>query len=151
MPTPFTQDDLFTIYRSTDDAIYRTYAYDVVLWEEAVEADGSHVVQPINADAAIDGGVYAITRQGIVTAVGVDVVGTSYDNGIYVYSTETISGNGEGLTVEIRYSSNIWTPGYAFVVEGGENYEIGDQVRVIGGSNDKILEITGVTQEEVNE
>jgi len=103
------------------------------------------------APGTIDGGVYATVREGIVTNVGIDVVGTCYDNGVITYQTESVSGSGSGLTVEVRYSSGTWTPGYLFVVEGGEGYEVGDQVRVLGGNNDKIIEITGITEESSSE
>lgn len=98
------------------------------------------------AAGTIDGGVYATIRTGIVADVEVVNIGTGYPNGIYTY--ETTGGSGEGLTVELRYSADVWTLGYLFIKDAGENYNVGDLVTAVGGNNDKTIRILSITQEE---
>ena len=107
-----------------------------------IEVDNSDLANPVIELNYIDGGEYAIVITGVATNVGIDTVGTGYTNGIITYETQTVSGNGTGLTVEVRYSADVWTPGYLFVVDGGSGYKVGDQVIVLGGNNDKVIEIT---------
>ena len=115
---------------------------ETVTGQAPIVVDNTDPANPVVELPAIDGGEYAIVITGVVSSVGIDVVGTGYQNGIIEYETEAISGSGTGLTVEVRYSSDVWTPGYLFVVNGGSGYSVGDQVRVLGGNNDKVIEIT---------
>ena len=141
--------DNFVVEKNADSKLYKVAAS--LLQKRLLDGDANNQNLVWSGSTwvpgTIDGGVYATIKAGIVNAVGIDAVGTGYPNGIGEYPTERITGEGSGLTVEVRYSADVWTPGYLYVKAGGEGYQVGDQLRVLGGSNNKIIEVTGVYDE----
>ena len=143
------ETDLFVAQRPADNRLFKLQSS--VLQLKLPDGDVDNQILEWNGATWVpgtaDGGVYATTKEGIVSSVGIDVVGTGYPNGIVEYGTTAISGNGYGLTVEVRYSADTWTPGYLFVKSGGQGYEVGDQLKVLGGNHDKLIEVITVFAE----
>ena len=88
------------------------------------------------------------TAGGGVESTTVDTAGTGYTNTTTPVVYQTTGGSGTGLTVFLTVAAGV--PTVTGIASLGKNYVVGDLVTVVGGNNDFVLEITGVTEAGVD-
>ena len=138
--------DILIVQRpaGTGAGTYKTPVSDLLdatgqLWKE--EDDGK--LEPVNPDGYLDGGIYAISIDGVVDDIQLTANGSGYPGGMQE-NIATTGGQGSGLTISYRRSLDIVTPETLHVYSPGQGYEAGDVVTVVGGNGDMQIEILHV-------
>lgn len=88
------------------------------------------------------------SAEGMVDTLTLATPGTGYAPSDQLIAAETTGGNGSGLKVTPG-GSRTTTGGLisASVYETGSNYQVGDQVTVVGGNNDAVFEVATIKTE----